>query len=240
MITRFTHKMHQDIDISYRFSTPICSHELTGFEDRQAALIEHIHHLRETTEGIQSSNFDGWHSDRTLHLGDPGEAIQWLVRKVSIAMIKTLQKINNTEEGVDTRLREMWANINSSGNWNMPHMHAVKWSGVIYVSGDAGEEDAADQKKNMPEGDTVFLNPVPEAAYFGQPNSVPYRFKPGTMLIFPGYLMHMVAPHKSDNERITIAFNVDFVRLESQRKPAKVKTVKTTPASINPTVEIIE
>ncbi len=157
--------------------------------------------------------------------------------------IKAIQQLNNTDEGVDIRLREMWVNVNQKGNWNMPHIHAVKWSGVIYISGETAPEPKPKPKpkelKKMREGDTVFLNPVPEAAYFGQPNSVPYSFKPGQMLFFPGYLMHMVAPHKSDKERITFAFNVDLVQLESQRKPPAKKVVATTPSSIKPRVEII-
>ena len=185
------------------------------------------------------SNYNGWHSERNLH-SDSDPAVQWLVRRVNMGMIKTLQKLNNTTEGVDIRLREMWVNFNKRGNWNMPHIHAVRWSGVIYIDGEETEPSDSPRARAMDDGDTVFINPVPEAAYFGQKNSMPYHFKAGDMLIFPGYLMHMVVPHKSRQDRITIAFNVDQVQFESQRKPPPKKVVKTTPASISPTVEIID
>ena len=32
------------------------------------------------------------------------------------------------------------------------------------------------------------------------------------MLLFPGYLRHMVIPHHDDEERITFAFNIDHVK----------------------------
>jgi uncharacterized protein (TIGR02466 family) len=230
--------MSQNPEISYQFSTPICKFSLSGFDDKQQELVKHIRKLRRTTKGIQSSNYDGWHSERNFHT-DTTPVVQWLVRRVNMAAIKAIQKLNNTSEGVDIRLREMWVNINRKGNWNMPHIHAVKWSGVIYVEGEHTPEKDLQDGKHMHEGDTVFLNPVPEAAYFGQPNSVPYSFKAGQILFFPGYLLHMVVPHKSNKNRITIAFNVDLSQLESQRKQSPKKVVETTPASINPRLEII-
>ena len=179
-------------DINFAFSTPICKFDISNFDDKQKDLVKYLKSLKRKSEGIQSSNFDGWHSARNLHQ-DMNEHVQWLVRRVNISIIKALQKLNNTTEGVDISLREMWVNINQQGSWNMPHIHAVKWSGVIYIDGESSNKDKND-KKLIGEGDTVFLNPVPEAAYFGQPNSVPYQFSPGQMLFFPGYLMHMVSP----------------------------------------------
>ena len=231
--------MAENPEVSFQFSTPICKYKISGYESKQGELVNFIRQLKKKSKGIQSSNYDGWHSERNFHQYNV-PVVQWLVRRVNMAAIKAIQKINNTSEGVDLRLREMWVNINKRGNWNMPHIHAVKWSGVIYVDGEPAPDKDPNDKKQMREGDTVFLNPVPEAAYFGQPNSVPYSFEVGQMLFFPGYLMHMVAPHKSRRDRITIAFNVDLAQLESQRKPAPKKTVKTTPASISPKLDIID
>ena len=131
--------MSMNPDISYQFSTPICKFELPGYGAKQEELVNHIKKLRRSTKGIQSSNYDGWHSERNLHQ-DGASVVQWLVRRVNMAAIKAIQELNNTTEGVDVRLREMWANVNGKGNWNMPHIHAVKWSGVclLYTS------DAAD------------------------------------------------------------------------------------------------
>ena len=61
------------------------------------------------------------------------------------------------------------------------------------------------------DGDTVFQNPVEPATYFGQKTNLAFTAQPGTILLFPGYLRHMVIPHE-DDERITFAFNIDHVK----------------------------
>lgn len=38
---------------------------------------------------------------------------------------RLIQQITGAETGVDVRLRALWANINDSGGWNVPHVHPV-------------------------------------------------------------------------------------------------------------------
>jgi len=212
--------MAEEPEIDYRFSTPICRTELTGFEQHRAGLAAHVNELRETTEGIQSSNYLGWHSDRNLHIEPKNPDMQWLVKKISIKTVQLIQRISGSESGVDVRLRELWANINDSGGWNVPHVHPVSWAGVVYVTGGAEKgEEGRRTPSDLKEGDTVFLNPVAIATLFGQKNFSNYGAMPGYMLLFPGYLSHMVVPHTSPDQRITFAFNIDIVK-KQQRRPA--------------------
>lgn len=210
--------MSQEPEIDYRFSTPICRIELAGFESRRAGLVRHVKSLREASEGIQSSNYMGWHSDRNLHVDPEDPDMQWLVKKISIKTVQTLQRITGAETGVDVRLRELWANINDSGGWNVPHVHPVSWAGVVYVTGAAGDDPEKKTPGDLKEGDTVFLNPVAIATMFGQKNFSNYSASPGVMLLFPGYLSHMVVPHAGPEQRITFAFNIDMLRKARRRK----------------------
>lgn len=202
------------ITVDRSFSTPICNAKLTGFKAHQEGLVAYVHQLREKTEGIQSSNYKGWHSHRFLHADQSDPHIVWLVRKLTGTIVRTLIEVSGEEKGVDIRFRELWVNINGKGEWNMPHIHPVHWAGVVYVTGTTGEEETQDHDKKMPfkDGDTVFQNPVEPATYFGQKASLNFSPETGAMLLFPGYLRHMVIPHQKDEERITFAFNIDHVK----------------------------
>jgi hypothetical protein len=217
-------------DIDYRFSTPICKIELSAFPAHRDGLISFVKALQKSTEGIQSSNYQGWHSERFLHVEPRHPDLKWLVRKIGIETVKTLQAVTESKYGVDVRLRELWANVNEAGGWNVPHVHPVSWAGIVYVKGHGGGEPAgakvpekgADRDKagrpDLEGGDTVFLNPVAIATLFGQGNFSSYRPEPGHMLLFPGYLSHMVVPHAGSEDRITFAFNIDM--LKKSRKPS--------------------
>lgn len=104
----------------------------------------------------------------------------------------------------------MWVNINSTSNFNLPHSHVGSdgdepiWSGVYYLQ--------------VPEnsGDIIFYDPR-GGALAGRKHAALYQkdvtaklITPveGQMLLFDPLLMHAVATNKSDNERVSIAFNV--------------------------------
>ncbi|MEM7194442.1 MAG: TIGR02466 family protein [Pseudomonadota bacterium] len=195
-----------DISLDLRFSSPICQLPISGFAEKKDDLIAYVLSLRESTEGIQSSNYNGWHSHRKIHL-DENPVIQWMVRRISHGTVKGMQKMFGEEQNINVQLRECWANINASGTWNMPHTHPVFWSGVVYI--DAEVKDEARKDKPFRDGDTIFFNPVSEAKLFGQPAQTAYHPEDGMMLLFPGYLAHMVAPHSDDKDRITLAFNIE-------------------------------
>lgn len=215
--------MSDDISIDYRFSTPICKAKVKGFETRHADLKAFFLEMQKNTDGIQSSNYNGWHSERNLHLINH-PLMQWLGRRISLTAIQAIQKLLGEDTEVDIRLREVWANINESGGWNVPHIHPVRWAGVLYVAGESvvPEKDDRKAKLKINEGDTVFINPVSEATFFGQPQNAPYSAEPGHLLLFPGYLLHMVVPHNTDEPRITIAFNIDMVNRNAKQKPSPI------------------
>ncbi len=104
----------------------------------------------------------------------------------------------------------MWVNINNTSNFNMPHCHVGDngdepiWSGVYYLQ--------------VPEnsGNIIFYDPRGEAVA-GRKHSALYQkdiasksITPveGQMLLFDPLLMHAVTTNNSEEERISIAFNV--------------------------------
>jgi uncharacterized protein (TIGR02466 family) len=85
-----------------------------------------------------------------------------------------------------------------------PHAdYSAEISGVYYY------------QTNGKDGDICFINPFNAARYFdfgrvsSRSNNI-YTPTVGRLLLFPSYVQHKVRPNKTDNTRISLAFN--FVR----------------------------
>ena len=103
-----------------------------------------------------------------------------------------------------------WININKPGNYNVKHLHpTTDLSGVLWI------------KAPQNSGDIVFESPYEFQAYqeidsyvdefrnsFNIDHS--YYFTPtdGRMLIFPSHLMHEVEENLSNEDRISVSFNI--------------------------------
>ena len=102
-----------------------------------------------------------------------------------------------------------WININVKGAYNRTHNHPqADFSGVYFVQ----------CPKNC--GQILFDNPHTFEAFNElssykkdftvqgyQHKAISIEPKAGRLLMFPAYLMHGVAENKSDEDRISIAFN---------------------------------
>ena len=109
----------------------------------------------------------------------------------------------------DTMLNNLWYNVNRKNNFNYAHTHGgSNYSGIYYLS--------------VPEnsGKLVFNNPdtmIKNLTFYGQPmktfneyNSTQFNVIPKEKLLvlFPSHIEHYVEPNKSDEPRISIAFNI--------------------------------
>ena len=80
---------------------------------------------------------------------------------------------------------EVWTNFSYMGDQNPPHDHTGRYlSGIIYYSN---------------HGHPTYFDDL----------DVSYEGKDGTMILFPAEETHSVAEQFMDEERITIAFNID-------------------------------
>jgi uncharacterized protein (TIGR02466 family) len=112
---------------------------------------------------------------------------------------------------------DCWANVSRRGQYNSVHDHAgATWSGVYYVSG--GEPDNDDPLN----GKLELLDPrIGVNVFGGEEGLFGGRYfvepMPGLMVIFPGWLKHMVHPFTGSGERISISFNVN-VQFQQQTR----------------------
>lgn len=189
----------------WHFGVPIYEKHLPGFANHRDEAIRHLQALKSSGEGIRRSNQGGWHSGDDLHLSkDPViHDLMVSVLQVATACIKDFE---GDRDYRDVRMVGAWVNVNGQGDWNAPHEHLpCHWSGVFYV--DAGEPVTTDDPDSL-EGQILFFDPLPLGREWKRPPNVAYKPVTGTMLLFPSFLTHMVAPYRGSKPRISVAFNL--------------------------------
>jgi len=180
-----------------RFSSPIGRLQLAPVAQRSGELCEAVLELRAQGESLQRSNRGGWHSDNLLMSSDP--LFQWLATEIRNGAIAITSRLLGRIRAAEVEFVKMWANVNEVGDWNTPHDHTTTWSGALYVADGLGGDGAG--------GEIVFWNPVNNAQTLGFAGSVSYQPRVGEMMLFPGYLLHAVAPHQWQTSRVSFAFD---------------------------------
>lgn len=97
-----------------------------------------------------------------------------------------------------------WATVLNRGGHQDPHYHPSGWlSGVYYVQ--VPEVIARGQDKA---GYIEFGRPDPRYAIDFTPEVELFEPVPGRMVLFPSYTWHRTLPFESDEQRISVAFDV--------------------------------
>tara|TARA_B100000902_G_scaffold349805_1_gene358638 strand:- start:1070 stop:1702 length:633 start_codon:yes stop_codon:yes gene_type:complete len=101
------------------------------------------------------------------------------------------------------RITESWFSLFKKGNYGHMHHHGSSdLSGVYYV------------KTNGEDGNLFFDSPNPHLGTSKLYHKLTPRheFKPieGNLMLFPGWLMHGIQTNTTDNERISLSFNISF------------------------------
>ena len=143
------------------------------------------------------SNTGGWQSD----LLNPNEELKPLCDKI-FDVVKNLNLNIN-----QINIPQMWANVNMKGHWNKIHLHGhYDISGTYYIK--------------VPEnsGSIVFRDPRPGAIgsmymnkNFDGGELLPISPNEGDLMLWPSYLDHFVEPSNSDEERISISFDIVII-----------------------------
>jgi uncharacterized protein (TIGR02466 family) len=145
----------------------------------------------------------GWQSEQALH---EREELQDLVTCVSKATRSILRFLHVGHEAFE--ITGCWATVLARGAAHKAHSHPNNYlSGVYYV-------------RTPPGADTInFHDPRNQAGVIRPPvveltaentDQVVIRVTNGTLLLFPSYLEHSVDANPSEEERISISFNIMF------------------------------
>ncbi len=209
----------QDVQTDWHFAVPVFKSKLNNFPAHQAGLRTFLLELQQKSPGLKKSNLNGWHSENNLHLQDHPD-IQWLNQAIGQFSGQCVAPFYPGQEAqTEILLTSCWGNISGGNAWNAPHNHLpCQWSGVFYVDVEKSlERDEESRKKNPKDrsGLIEFMNPLPLGRHYHRSSVVTYHPENGMILLFPGYLMHLVHPNLSPVERISIAFNLEA----SQARP---------------------
>jgi len=201
-------KAKAKIDVQWHFATPVYAAVLDGHEQRRKAFIKLIMDEKAKHPGIKKSNQNAWHSENNLHHWND-DNVRWLNKQIGEFGMTCLKNFGKMPPRFDLVLHSAWANVCGVGGWNAPHNHIPNhWSGVYYIN---VEEPGPPPDKGDKSGMIEFLNPIQLGSFFGLPTGISYRPKNGQIFFFHSALMHLVHPHFTDFDRISIAFNLDVI-----------------------------
>ena len=192
--------VNQQLEIQWLFPVPLFRIQLEDFAQHRDALVDFALKLREQDPGVNRSNVGGWHSCEVKKYLD-APPLNWIQQQIVAGAERGIAQSGQIDAHFDINIASAWFIINQKHAWNSPHTHMPsQWSGVIYVS--VNEANAGNDG-----GGIVFIDPIPLGPAYRSLINAQIHPLEGLMLIFPSYLTHMVAPHSSDEERISLSFN---------------------------------
>jgi uncharacterized protein (TIGR02466 family) len=196
-----------NLKITPLFANLFAETVLTGVDND--AILDYC--LRQPMEhpGRQFSNHGGWQSEDFFK---PPAQLETLCEKIQQAVDETAKHLG-IHDSHKLGVGNFWINVNYPGSLNMSHIHSKSdVSGCYYV--------------NVPDnsGSIVFNNPIQVHSWcFSSSmiktkntfNSSDYSRMPaaGSLFLFPSWLMHSVTPNKSNQPRVSIAFNAAFFKV---------------------------
>ena len=175
------------------FSTPVWSTQLECFDNDK--LTNKIYQLEKTRESSQKSNIGGFQSDDLKY--------PMFRRKI----YENIPRIEG-KELPNVKIWE-WVNINRRGDSNVRHNHfgrGIFMSGIYYVK---TPENSGNIRFYDPRG-SMHMALEDYDYYYGVADYQYVIPEPGLCLFFPNWLDHAVEENKSDEDRISIAFNVVY------------------------------
>ncbi len=196
------------MNLNYTVSNvfPITIHQISdsNFDQIKPELIEYAYNLKEI-ESITNggSNVKGFQS-KPFKINNNDDILHNFINKSTANM-------SSIGSSVEMNIWA-WINVNPPSAYHIKHMHPQSnLSGVLWIK----------TPKNC--GKVVFENPLSFQAskeifaytelYRKNTNThLYYEYEPyeGGMLIFPSYLEHLVEPNESEEDRISVAFNIQL------------------------------
>ena len=169
--------------MDFIFGTPLWKLNSVSFDEKK--ITEEIFNAqRSDKEGIEVSNVGGYHSGYDFSTPLTDEYIRGRLEG---------------KEGLNFphRVTGRWFNINTKGDSNRPHQHGFGGlSGVLFIT------DAPGLVLHDPSMVSAGGLPYTQEMY-------KIDGKAGEVVVFPSTILHWVEPSKSEDPRITYAFNIE-------------------------------
>lgn len=190
---------------SYTIDTPDGWPDLASFLGDLSGALEALH----TAKGhpFQQSIRNGTQVQSLHTVGDP--VIAAFFREASWLIVRYQEDIRWGDDPLRSRKRDgarllgAWSVRLRSSGYHVSHIHPEGWlSSAFYVDVPPVALDADDRQGWIKFGEPgVLTRPLLEAEYFVRPD-------PGRLVLFPSYMWHGTVPFTSEEQRLTIAFDV--------------------------------
>ena len=194
------------MDLSYNtislFPTLVHMFDVNGFKEIQNELIDYAYDFKKREpKGESISNFGGWQSP-AFEVNNENDVLQSF-------LINCLAGFPVIHDSINIKVAA-WININKPGAYNIKHDHPdSNLAGVLWI------------KCPKDCGNIVFDNPTAFQSYTEMVSYNPefnekfklhpaYYFPPteGRILVFPSHLLHKVGENNSNEDRISVSFNL--------------------------------
>jgi uncharacterized protein (TIGR02466 family) len=145
----------------------------------------------------------GWQSDHTLHERRELRELFACVSNVAKSILRFWRI------GYDAlEITGSWATVLAKGAIHKAHSHPNNFlSGVYYVRTPQGADTI---NFHDPRNQARVIRPPVVELTAENTDQVVVRLANGTLLMFPSYLEHSVDANKSEEERISVSFNIMF------------------------------
>ena len=194
-------------ELNLVFSTPIWTGLILNYQELNIKMFKYIKDLQmQNPKGITKSNVYGWHSeDFDLENEQPKYFINSISTNLNEAFIDMGWDLKNQE----VKVTSMWSVINKKNSSNARHIHSNNYiSAAYYVK---TPENGGDIVFHDPRSVTTFR--YPKIAENNTLNSNIFTIQPkeGLLVLFPSYLYHSVDLNRTNEERVVISFNINFI-----------------------------
>ena len=133
---------------------------------------------------------------------------RWDVDAASLIDSRALALFRAFLGGEEAVVDLSWASLYRTGDYCMPHSHFRAMASIVYFL-ETGDEGAG----GKPGGSFNFADPRMKVCCRHEANCMTSPCAPhveaGTMIIFPGYLVHFVDVYRGTRPRITLSWNIN-------------------------------
>lgn len=146
---------------------------------------------------------EGWQSQQALHELEEFRDLVSCLNNAGKSILRFLRV------GYDAfEITGCWATVLSKGASHRVHSHPNNFlSGVYYARVPSGADTI---NFHDPRNQTGIIRPPVVELTAENTDQVVIKVKNGTLLVFPSYLEHSVDANRSEEERISISFNIMF------------------------------
>ena len=194
------------MDLNYKvtniFPVPIHQFDVNGFSEIQDELIDYVYKMREKDPvGHTISNRRGWQSS-CFSLDNEDDILQNF-------LTNCLSEFPPIEKSIKLFV-SAWININPPEAFNLKHNHPTSdLSGVLWIK---SQKDCGNIVFDSPRSFATHQEIESYTEDFKCNNNYfhSYQFNPveGRILVFPSHLEHHVEFNKSQEDRISVSFNI--------------------------------